>query len=250
MSTSRPTKRARKAGPEISPDDVIEIDPKGDLVLKVGSKQPKLMRVSSKHMTTVSKVFDALLSPRFREGQTHHDESNPLELPDDQAEAMELMCKLAHHKISKASTILASRLQALVVVCDKYDCLGPFAIHFNAVLSTWLQDFDSWGHWYVKSNDVYLGLKLLDALCLSFLAGDAKSFERISQLVFKMMTGEQILTKISKCLVQIMPTDFRGNISHSSTRRGTNVCSWIEWSMVEGDGDGVLIAQQAALYAC
>lgn len=140
MSSSRPTKRARKAGPETSPDVVIAIDPKGDLVLKVGSKQPKLMRVSSKYMTIVSKVFNALLSPRFREGQTHHDASNPLELPDDQAEAMELICKLAHHKISKASIILASRLQALVVVCDKYGCLSSFATHVNAVLSTWLQD--------------------------------------------------------------------------------------------------------------
>ena len=103
------------------------------------------MRVASKHLTTVSKVFEALLGPHFQEGQTQHDASNPLELPDDHPEATELMCKLAHHKVTTILDIEARELPGLTVVCDRYDCTGYFEIHVKGVLEKWLEKVEKLG---------------------------------------------------------------------------------------------------------
>ncbi len=211
MPTPPAAKKARKTEPHRSPDDILDIDPEGDLVLKIEADPGFWMRNSSKHLTIVSKVFEALLGPHFAEGQESHVASNPLCLLDDDPRALELLCKLAHHKITKTSDISAKDLGGLVIACDKYDCLASFRLNFHVVLKDWLassseQDWSG----YKRS---YSGITLLEALCIAFIADDEAAFAQISKLTFLLLPNPNLWKKtavILRQLLALMPQDFLG----------------------------------------
>jgi hypothetical protein len=94
MLSSRPSKRARTIAPPRSPDNVLEIESKGDLFIKLGTNLGDLMRVSSKHLASASNVFDNLLSSNFAEGRRIHNVSNPLLLPDDNPTRLDILFKI------------------------------------------------------------------------------------------------------------------------------------------------------------
>ena len=85
-------------------------------MIAVGTDTPQLMRVSQKHLTMVSPIFEAMLGPKFAERQTVHNSTNPLKLLDDEIKGMTLMCKLAHHKIESTDGISAAELKSLVLL--------------------------------------------------------------------------------------------------------------------------------------
>ena len=218
MSFASPAKRTRKQPPQHLSDDIIEIDPKGDLVVKVGTKNPMLMMLSSKHMTVISKVFQALLGHHFSEGQIQHDDQNPLLLPDDDPKAMSLMCKLAHHKIMQLSDIQANDLESLVVVCDKYDCVTAFKINFHAVLREWSNESKKhcWNHGtdlVYEARPMYEKVHLLSALSIGFLTKDPPSFRIISNLTFQWLQDDNRHppgSQVPKQLASWMPPRFFG----------------------------------------
>jgi len=87
----------RKQEPEI-----VTIDPAGDVYLVCGleTEGPAItLRVSSQIMSLASPVFRTMLGPRFEEG-TRLTRSGSVEvlLPDDDAEAMTLICNILHHR--------------------------------------------------------------------------------------------------------------------------------------------------------
>ncbi len=74
-----------------------------------------------------SKVFKTLLSPRFREGcGLAHSGKVEIALPDDHADAMEILCYTLHQRHDKLPEVLGlNRLFAVAVLADKYDCTVP-----------------------------------------------------------------------------------------------------------------------------
>lgn len=116
-----------------------DCDPTGDIVLKLGSKdEATLIRVHSKVLSLASPVFAAMLSPRFAEGKALEknkrtvDSPTTIDLPDDDPEAMSLICRILHFKEEAARRICYPVLiiRNLADICEKYDmsrALGPWS---------------------------------------------------------------------------------------------------------------------------
>jgi hypothetical protein len=70
------------------------IDPDGDVLLQVGSSEPKAhLLVFSKVLSLASPVFAVMLSPRFKGGiGLRLGNSCEIPLPEDDLEAMTLLC--------------------------------------------------------------------------------------------------------------------------------------------------------------
>jgi hypothetical protein len=214
MSSSRPSKRARTSAPAHSADDVLEIDPKGDLVIKVGTSPGVLMRVSSKHLSSASNVFDTLLSPNFAEGQTTHDTSNPLTLPDDNPTHMEILFKIIHSKIETATDIGSKDLAGIVLVSDKYDCIKAARFYVQTLLLNWLRDGENARSLLWKKRNrlrapKYEGMSLPEALTIAYIMEDAALFSEISNQLFKKLDKAEI-SDMPKKLLELLPHDFRG----------------------------------------
>jgi len=114
----------------------LTIDSAGEIILVVGGTSAKVsLLVSSKVLTVVSPIFNAMLGPNFREGKELA-ESTPsavfeMELSEDGPKAMKLLCLMAHSRSdSIPHMMIFSALEILVVLCDKYDCMQ--AIRFAA----------------------------------------------------------------------------------------------------------------------
>ena len=113
----------------------IEIDPDGDLILELDGAN---LQVSSKVLKLSSKVWKAMLSPNFAEGnqQLGDDKLLHVSLPEDDTEAMTAMCYLLHHRYRDVDSNPSFEFLAkLAVVVDKYDCTqavsqwSGFSIH-------------------------------------------------------------------------------------------------------------------------
>ena len=116
-----------------------DCDPAGDLVLKLGpSTKTTLIRVHSKVLSLASPVFAAMMNPRFAEGQALEDNkgrvdsTTTIDLPDDDPEAMSLICRILHFKEEAARRIHYPVLlvRSLAEICEKYDmsrALGPWS---------------------------------------------------------------------------------------------------------------------------
>jgi len=105
------------------------IDPAGDVILVVGGTSTKVsLLVSSKVLTVVSPISNAMLGPNFQEGKELA-ESTPsaifeMELSEDDPKAMKLLCLMAHSRSDSIPHMMVfSALENLVVLCDKHDCM-------------------------------------------------------------------------------------------------------------------------------
>ncbi|KXJ93447.1 hypothetical protein Micbo1qcDRAFT_203525 [Microdochium bolleyi] len=115
------------------------IAPDGDLVLVVGAGESKVrLRVYSQCLKAASKVFAAMFSPRWSEGQNLSAESPPeIALPADDAQTMKIICSVLHYKIDRdVNEHPADVILNLAVHADKYDLMhimGP-------QIEPWLKD--------------------------------------------------------------------------------------------------------------
>jgi hypothetical protein len=87
--------------------------------------------VSSKVLSLVSHIFAAMFASWFKEGLSSNNPSSSekpvIALPEDDAEALTLLCKLAHYQTRRVSKCPNTAcLKKFAIVCDKYDCVGVF----------------------------------------------------------------------------------------------------------------------------
>lgn len=123
----------------------IEIDRNGDVTLQltktssVPSDNVISLLVSSKVMSLASPVFAAMFSPRFREGQRSASGTlDPVPLPDDDADALTVLCQILHFNYSALPTRAELELlKNLALLCDKYDCVTPLRFVSEQWLLTW-----------------------------------------------------------------------------------------------------------------
>lgn len=115
------------------PQDRVEIDPKGDLILHVSSETTAhFLRVSSKALCLASPVFRTILeSPLFLEGRALQSASTEspfqMQLHDDDYESLLIVVNTVHLKARKIPTTLSlGQFYQLAIVCDKYDVAEIF----------------------------------------------------------------------------------------------------------------------------
>ena len=121
-------------------------DPNGDVVLVLHSQKPletkrtkngkplakkakttaltdRSLRVSSKVLSLASPVFAAMLSPKsMTDGGLSVVDPPEIPLPDDDLDAMTLLCFALHcHGLSDIA-VPSTLLKGLAIICDKYDC--------------------------------------------------------------------------------------------------------------------------------
>lgn len=119
----------------ISPEADHEICPHGDLILVVGrdiaSHDPMRLRVSSHCLRAASSVFDAMFGPKWTESlHVSVDKPAEMEFPEDDAEAMAVICCIFHHKNNDVPDPIAPWLALQVgIISDKYD-LGTALKYF------------------------------------------------------------------------------------------------------------------------
>ena len=177
MMSNENRKRSRTGAAASKHRNVVEINPKGDLVLEVGLSPSVLLRMSSGLLVQVSDVFKAMLEGKFSEGQTIYNANNPLPLPEDEPHAMTLMCKLLMHQIKDVKEIKPTELPALTVTCDKYSCLSPLRYSIQTRLPQYVLDIDNTLQkgpldYSAKQDDLHY----LDALMIAYLIDDGANF--------------------------------------------------------------------------
>lgn len=107
------------------------IHPKGDLLLECRNAS---IRVSSGILSTISPVFCAMFKPHFKEGLSvraaNPDNPTTIRLPDDDPEALTLLCVVAHYRgYNVPNTPSPDCLEQLAMLVDKYQCKEVVAFH-------------------------------------------------------------------------------------------------------------------------
>ncbi|KAF2491509.1 hypothetical protein BU16DRAFT_565210 [Lophium mytilinum] len=117
--------------------ETIALDNDGDVVLSPGDGNTRLL-VSSKVLALASPVFRAMFTGGFAESQNLSSASpREVPLPDDNEDAMTLLCKILHFDYRAPETVYLSDLVGFATVCHKYDCAAsvkPWALIWLAPL--------------------------------------------------------------------------------------------------------------------
>ncbi|KAL0945021.1 uncharacterized protein CTRU02_202908 [Colletotrichum truncatum] len=135
-----------------------EIDVEGDLILTLSrisfdeaedgdeTLQNDELKVSSKVLQLNSPVFKAMLGGKFKEGTELAEKSASsapyeLELPDDDVDAMSILCQILHNVYVPESPRPLS-LEKLAYICDKYECINALKYCGIVWIRDWLSQFD------------------------------------------------------------------------------------------------------------
>lgn len=161
----------------------IDIDRHGDVTLQltkggnVSDKGTNSILVSSKVLKLASPVFSVMLGPSFREGQRSASGTlDPIPLPDDDAEAMTVLCHILHFNYSALPDKVNLELfKNLALLCDKYDCVMPLKYVSEQWLLMWEKP--------AEKND------LQTLLFISYIFDRAERFSAISTRIIKEFAG-------------------------------------------------------------
>jgi hypothetical protein len=117
-------------------DQYADITSDGDVVLIVGADKVRL-RVSSECLRYASKIFRAMFGPDWYEGQRlSKDCPTDVELPEDDAYSMWILCSLIHYRNDLVPDHLTSReILQMSIAVDKYD----LKLSLKHVISGWLK---------------------------------------------------------------------------------------------------------------
>ncbi|KKP06387.1 hypothetical protein THAR02_01535 [Trichoderma harzianum] len=150
---------------------IVEIAPRGDLILVVGPEKAKL-HVKSTWLREVSKPFSAMFRPDWKEGRDLLDCDRPVDrpteipLPEDNAAAMKIICSVIHHQRSEVPrTLAADDVLAVAVAADKYDCVEALELASD--------------RWLRPSGDEAGNLMLLTAA--AYLFQNAQAFKELTK---------------------------------------------------------------------
>lgn len=118
--------------------NIIEIDPEGDVQLQLSSgedenRETLVLIVTSKTLTLASPVFNKMLNSSFKEGIAKTTEGKvAIPLPEDDSEAMTIICRALHNMNHLVPEQLSSTLlEEIAVLCNKYDCARALMAHGN-----------------------------------------------------------------------------------------------------------------------
>lgn len=172
-------------------DVFADIFPDGDVVLVVGPQNVRL-RVYSQCLCCASKVFSAMLGPRWSEAQGLSKES-PREVPlvEDDADALRTICCVIHHRNDDLPQSLTPReVLQITIEADKYDL--NVALKFASV--EWLKP---------RSDTDRVNMGYL--LAAAFLYGDMDIFVAHSLVLILYYKGSYLEFLDDEITSQIVP---------------------------------------------
>jgi hypothetical protein len=142
------------------------IAPDGDVILLVGAGLKRL-KAYSLVLKSASRVFSAMLGPRFSEGQRlDNNESTEIDMLEDDAEAMEIILNVIHGCNDAVHDGLdASQILRVAITADKFDCKVALAF----AIKVWL-----------NCANITNSKQLWRLLRAAYWFDNAKSFEEIS----------------------------------------------------------------------
>ncbi|EFW98634.1 btb/poz-like protein [Grosmannia clavigera kw1407] len=116
-------------------EPVVDIFADGDVILVVGPQAVQL-RVHSLFLQSVSKVFQVMFGQRWSEGRDlSKDHPKSVVLEEDNAEAMQTICCVIHHRSNMLPTeIPPEKVLEIGIVSGKYD----LASALKYVIAQWL----------------------------------------------------------------------------------------------------------------
>lgn len=114
---------------EQSAPATVNIAQEGDVVFIIGPTQRRL-KVHSLFVTMASPVFNAMLGPNFHEGQQLAKTGlAEVELPEDDADALETIFNIMHGRNDKVrDTLSPDEILQVAISGDKYDCFASLAL--------------------------------------------------------------------------------------------------------------------------
>ena len=116
----------------------ITIDPEGDVYFQLAQVE---LRVSSKALGLASPVWKTMFSPRFKEGTLLiRDGTCRIPLPDDNSDAVVLICEVLHHKFRRTENLSRELLGEVALLVHKYDCVQAFHFWSTYQISVLLTD--------------------------------------------------------------------------------------------------------------
>ena len=142
--------------------ELVIIHAQGDLDLVVGHKT---LRVWTVILRFASKVFAAMLSPTYAEGQQEFSAVCPgvIPLPEDDPLAMQTICEILHIQFGENTRLSPSEMLNVCAAADKYDCMASvkptLLIHLPPYLKMVLYEED-----------------LLNLVAAMYLMNDARQF--------------------------------------------------------------------------
>ena len=168
------------------------IDTDGDVVLRLSGAD---LRVSSKALSLASKVFQAMLSPRYAEGSTIRNGIITVDMPEDDKEAMVTLCSVLHHRYEYAnrSQTTTSSLSDLAIAADKYDCVSAVSQWTGNHLSDLIQ-----------SAGTSLDYRLL---YLTYAFDDYRRFQQVTRLLVYSRSSVELLAAIRDSIEEMEKVD-------------------------------------------
>lgn len=212
-----PNKRPRLGDPEFitSIDGILQIRPDADTVLEVGmdsdTSKKTLMRINKETVMKAIPFFEKMLGERWAQGgEEDGSKEKPYKLPEDGGRAVELVMKAVHGTLTSITDIGLDDLPALLVTCDKYDCVNLFRPYYQGVLHKW---FRASGTYFGNGQSKHFR-EVTSHLYIAYLMEDEDLFANI---------GRKVLLKFSPAdvrkdkywspeILQIVDADFRGKL--------------------------------------
>ena len=115
-----------------------DADPHGDLLLRIDCNDKQVaVHVSSKILSLASPVFKAMLSVKFAEGQGSKDTDWTISLPDNDADAMTIVCHTLHYADTDSDDVDLTLLEKVAEVCDKYNMAKAIRGWSESALLKW-----------------------------------------------------------------------------------------------------------------
>ncbi|MCJ1399231.1 hypothetical protein MMC11_002433 [Xylographa trunciseda] len=129
-------------------------------------------RVSSKHLTLASRVFNSMLKPGFLEGDKLRTQGcADLRLPEDNPAALLILLNLIHGRFKQVPLkVDLCMLTELAILVDKYELLEITDI----VLKSWLEDLE-------KSIKQEFNDDLLPLMCISYVFRKPDIFRQVTR---------------------------------------------------------------------
>jgi hypothetical protein len=121
----------------------LDLASEGDVILIVGAEHVRL-RVDSQPLKCASKVFEAMFKADWNAGQELSKETpREFSLPEDDAEAMRIICCVIHHRNDLVPRYLEPKsILRIAIGVDKYDLKIAFQSAGSELLKPWCLEWD------------------------------------------------------------------------------------------------------------
>ncbi|KAF4905178.1 hypothetical protein CGCF415_v001363 [Colletotrichum fructicola] len=128
---------------------INNIAPDGDVIMVIGPKK-KEFRLHSQILKAASKVFNAMLGPKFAEGQQivnkrSHNDPVKINLPEDDAYSMGVLFELIYYRYDVLSNADGITFFDVALAADKYDLIRAVKYPITEAMDGILFSYDERG---------------------------------------------------------------------------------------------------------